>query len=102
PACAACSQWPIPAPTPPTTQGPKLTVSILRTADAWWVQTPTGAARVTTKAATTRELLANRAAIEAAAHSTDTVPVDSPHLLSPVTAPCRGGPQRANTPPHAK
>jgi len=30
-----------------------MTVSILRTADAWWVQTPTVAARITTAAATT-------------------------------------------------
>ena len=52
-----------------------MTVSILRTADAWWVQTPTGAARITTAAATTRQLLADRAAIEAADRSTDTVPV---------------------------
>src|ERR1700729_3701675 len=51
-----------------------MTVSILRTADAWWVQTPTGAARITTAAATTRELLPDRAAIQAAAHSSDTVP----------------------------
>ena len=54
-----------------------MTVSILRTADAWFVQTPTGAAQVTTTATTTRQLLADRAAIEAAAHSSDTVPVDS-------------------------
>ena len=58
-----------------------MTVSILRTADAWWVQTPTGAARITTAAATTRQLLADRAAIEAADRSTDTVPVDSLQLL---------------------
>ena len=51
-----------------------MTVSILRTADAWWVQTPTGAAPITTAAATTRELLADRTAIEAAAHGNDTVP----------------------------
>jgi 2-keto-4-pentenoate hydratase/2-oxohepta-3-ene-1,7-dioic acid hydratase in catechol pathway len=79
-----------------------LTVSILRTADAWWVQTPTGAARVTTEAATTRQLLADGAAIEAAAHSTDTVPVDRLHLLSPVTAPCRVVAQMANYASHVK
>jgi 2-keto-4-pentenoate hydratase/2-oxohepta-3-ene-1,7-dioic acid hydratase in catechol pathway len=79
-----------------------LTVSILRTADAWWVQTPTGAARVTTEAATTRRLLADGAAIEAAAHSTDTVPVDRLHLLSPVTAPCRVVAQMANYASHVK
>ena len=30
-----------------------MTVSILRTADAWWVQNPAGAAQVTTAATTT-------------------------------------------------
>src|SRR5258708_27901551 len=66
-----------------------MTVSILRTADAWWVQNPTGPAQVTSTATTTRELLADRGAIEAAAHSSDTVPVDSLQLLSPITTPCR-------------
>src|SRR5271163_2580122 len=79
-----------------------MTVSILRTADAWWVQKPTGAAQVTTTATTTRELLADRAAIEAAAHSSDTVPVDSLHLLSPITVPCRVVAQLANYASHAK
>jgi 2-keto-4-pentenoate hydratase/2-oxohepta-3-ene-1,7-dioic acid hydratase in catechol pathway len=78
-----------------------MTISILRTADAWWVQTPTGAARVTTMAATTRELLADRAAIEAA-HSGDTVPVDSLQLLSPITAPCRVVAQMTNYASHVK
>jgi 2-keto-4-pentenoate hydratase/2-oxohepta-3-ene-1,7-dioic acid hydratase in catechol pathway len=79
-----------------------MTVSILRTADAWWVQTPTGAARITTAAATTRELLADRAAIDAAAHSTDTVAVDSLALLSPVTAPCRVVAQMTNYASHVQ
>src|ERR1700719_3508339 len=79
-----------------------MTVSILRTADAWWVQTPTGAAQVTTTATTTRELLAERAAIEAAAHSSDTVPLDSLHLLSPITVPCRVVAQLANYVSHAE
>jgi 2-keto-4-pentenoate hydratase/2-oxohepta-3-ene-1,7-dioic acid hydratase in catechol pathway len=79
-----------------------VTISILRTTDAWWVQTPTGAARVTTMAATTRELLADRAAIEAADRSTDTVPVDSLQLLSPITAPCRVVAQMTNYASHVK
>jgi 2-keto-4-pentenoate hydratase/2-oxohepta-3-ene-1,7-dioic acid hydratase in catechol pathway len=78
-----------------------MTISILRTADTWWVQTPTGAARVATTAATTRQLLADRAAIEAA-RSTDTVPVDSLQLLSPVTAPCRVVAQMTNYASHVK
>jgi 2-keto-4-pentenoate hydratase/2-oxohepta-3-ene-1,7-dioic acid hydratase in catechol pathway len=79
-----------------------MTVSILRTADAWWVQTPTGAARITTAAATTRQLLADRTAIEAADRSTDTVPVDNLQLLSPITAPCRVVAQMTNYASHVK
>jgi 2-keto-4-pentenoate hydratase/2-oxohepta-3-ene-1,7-dioic acid hydratase in catechol pathway len=79
-----------------------MTVSILRTADAWWVQAPTGAARISTAAATTGELLADRTAIESVAHSTDTVPVDSLHLLSPVTAPCRVVAQMTNYASHVE
>jgi 2-keto-4-pentenoate hydratase/2-oxohepta-3-ene-1,7-dioic acid hydratase in catechol pathway len=79
-----------------------MTVSILRTADAWWVQTPTGAARITTTAATTRQLLADRTAIEAADHSSDTVPVNSLQLVSPVTTPCRVVAQMTNYASHVK
>ena len=77
-----------------------MTVSILRTADAWWVRTPTGAARVTTTATTTRQLLAERAAIEAAAQGSDTVPVESLHLVSPITVPCRVVAQLTNYASH--
>src|SRR6201996_3204374 len=79
-----------------------MTISILRTAEAWWVQTPTGAARVTTEAATTRQLLADRAAIDAATHSSDTVPVDNLHLISPITVPCRVVAQLTNYASHVK
>ena len=79
-----------------------MTISILRTADAWWVQTTSGAARVATDATTTAELLADRAAIDAAAHSTDTVPVDSLALLSPITTPCRVVAQATNFASHVK
>jgi 2-keto-4-pentenoate hydratase/2-oxohepta-3-ene-1,7-dioic acid hydratase in catechol pathway len=78
-----------------------MTVSILRTADAWWVQTPSGVARVNTDAATTAELLADRAAIDAA-KSTDTVPVDSLALLSPITTPCRVVAQATNYASHVQ
>jgi 2-keto-4-pentenoate hydratase/2-oxohepta-3-ene-1,7-dioic acid hydratase in catechol pathway len=77
-----------------------MTISILRTADAWWVQTPTGATPISTAAATTRQLLADRAGIEAADRSTDTVPVDSLQLLSPITAPCRVVAQMTNYASH--
>jgi 2-keto-4-pentenoate hydratase/2-oxohepta-3-ene-1,7-dioic acid hydratase in catechol pathway len=79
-----------------------MTTSVLRTADAWWVQTATGAAKIDTTAATTRELLAGRAAIDTAAHSTDTVPVDTLELLSPVTKPCRVVAQMTNFASHVK
>lgn len=73
-----------------------MTVSVLRTADAWWVQTQTGAAKIDTTATTTGELLTDRAAIAAAVTNPDTVPVDSLALLSPVTAPCRVVAQMTN------
>jgi 2-keto-4-pentenoate hydratase/2-oxohepta-3-ene-1,7-dioic acid hydratase in catechol pathway len=79
-----------------------MTVSILRTADAWWVQTASGAARVATDASTTAELLSDRAAIHAAAESTDTVPVDSLQLLSPITTPARVVAQATNYASHVK
>jgi len=79
-----------------------MTISILRTADAWWVQTPSGAARIRTNAASTAEVLADRAAIDAAAHSTDTVPVESLQLLSPVTMPCRVVAQATNYASHVR
>jgi 2-keto-4-pentenoate hydratase/2-oxohepta-3-ene-1,7-dioic acid hydratase in catechol pathway len=79
-----------------------MTVSVLRTVDAWWAQTPTGAAKITTSATTTAELLADRAAIEAATGSSDTVPVDSLQLVSPVTAPCRVVAQMTNFASHVE
>ena len=79
-----------------------MTTSILRTADAWWVQTASGAARIDTDATTTRELLADRSAIDAAAKSTDTVPVQSLALLSPITTPARVVAQATNFASHVK
>jgi 2-keto-4-pentenoate hydratase/2-oxohepta-3-ene-1,7-dioic acid hydratase in catechol pathway len=79
-----------------------MTISVLRTDDAWWVQTPAGAARIATAATTTGELLADRAAIDAAAHSAETVPVESLDLVSPVTAPCRVVAQMTNFASHVK
>lgn len=75
-----------------------MNITVLRTADAWWVATPAGAAKVATAAATTGQLLADRAAVEsaAAADPADTVPVDSLALVSPVTAPCRVVAQMTN------
>lgn len=79
-----------------------MTISILRTADAWWVHTASGASRIATDAVTTAELLAQRPAIEAAADSTDTVPADSLTLLSPITTPCRVVAQATNFASHVK
>lgn len=66
-----------------------MSIAVLRTADAWWVETPAGASRIDTSAVTTAELLADRAAIESARNATDVVAVETLSLISPVTAPCR-------------
>jgi 2-keto-4-pentenoate hydratase/2-oxohepta-3-ene-1,7-dioic acid hydratase in catechol pathway len=79
-----------------------MTVSVLRTADAWWVETAKGATKIATTATTTGELLAERAAIDAAVHSSDTVAVETLTLLSPVTSPCRVAAQMTNFASHVK
>jgi 2-keto-4-pentenoate hydratase/2-oxohepta-3-ene-1,7-dioic acid hydratase in catechol pathway len=73
-----------------------MSISVLRTAEAWWVRTANGAAKIDTAATTTGELLADRAAISAAAASADLLPVESLALVSPVTAPCRVVAQMTN------
>jgi 2-keto-4-pentenoate hydratase/2-oxohepta-3-ene-1,7-dioic acid hydratase in catechol pathway len=73
-----------------------MSTTVLRTADAWWLQCPEGAKRIDTAASTTGGLLAERAAIEAAAVSNEAVPIDSLALVSPVTAPCRVVAQMTN------
>ena len=77
-----------------------MTISILRTADGWWVQTPSGAAPITSSATTTGELLADQTAIAAASSTAGTVPVDSLELLSPVSTPCRVIAQMTNYASH--
>lgn len=77
-----------------------MSISVLRTADAWWALTPTGAARIATEATTTGELLADGLAIAAATAGDDTVPVDTLTLVSPVTAPCRVVAQMTNYASH--
>ena len=79
-----------------------MSTCVLRTAAAWWLQTPAGAARINTAARTTGELLADRAAIAAVAGSTDTQPVGSLALVSPVTAPCRVVAQMTNFASHVR
>ncbi|ORV85947.1 fumarylacetoacetase [Mycobacterium interjectum] len=83
-----------------------MTVSVLHTASesghAWWLKTTDGAARIDTAATTTAELLADRAAIQAAATSTETVAVDGLKLISPVTRPCRVVAQMTNFESHVR
>ncbi len=79
-----------------------MTISVLRTVEGWWVRNAARAARIDTGATTTRELLSDRAAIDAAAVSSDTLPVESLRLLSPVTAPCRVVAQMTNFASHAR
>lgn len=79
-----------------------MTTSVLRTTDGWWVQTPTGAAKIATAATSTGELLADRAAIETAADSEASVAVDELTLLSPVTSPCRVIAQMTNFESHVR
>jgi 2-keto-4-pentenoate hydratase/2-oxohepta-3-ene-1,7-dioic acid hydratase in catechol pathway len=78
-----------------------MTVSVLRTADAWWRKTATGAAKIDTAATTTGALLSDRAAIEAAA-TADSVAVADLALLSPVTRPCRVVAQMTNFESHVR
>ena len=78
-----------------------MSTSILRTFDGWWVKTADGARKVATTAATTAQLLADRAAIDAAVTG-DTVAIDSLDLLSPVTRPCRVVAQMTNFESHVK
>lgn len=79
-----------------------MSISILRTADDWWVQTGDRAARIATSARTTAELLADRTAIADAAAASDTVAAESLSLLSPVTTPCRVVAQMTNFGSHVK
>jgi len=79
-----------------------MSVSLLRTAEAWWVKTPAGAARVDTAATTTAELLRDRAAIDAAPAAGEIVPVETLDLRAPVTAPCRVVAQMTNYASHVK
>ncbi len=79
-----------------------MAISILRTVEDWWVHKAARAAKIDTAATTTRELLSDRKAIDAAAISSDTLPSETLRLLSPVTAPCRVVAQMTNYASHAK
>jgi len=79
-----------------------MSITILRTADAWWVRTPSGAARIETDATTTGALLAEPDRIEAARGSRKTVDPAALDLVSPVTAPCRVVAQMTNYASHVR
>lgn len=79
-----------------------MSISIYRTSDAWWAGTPDAVAKVDTSASTTAQLLADRAVIERAATSTETVAVANLDLLAPVTAPCRVIAQMTNFASHVE
>jgi 2-keto-4-pentenoate hydratase/2-oxohepta-3-ene-1,7-dioic acid hydratase in catechol pathway len=79
-----------------------MSITVLRTADGWWVRTPRGAARVDTDATTTGQLLAQPEALHAAAGSEETVAETTLTLVSPVTAPCRVVAQMTNFASHVK
>ena len=79
-----------------------MSIAVLRTADAWWVETPAGASRIDTSATTTAELLADRVAVDAARTGTDVVAVEMLSLVSPVTAPCRVVANMTNFVSHVK
>jgi 2-keto-4-pentenoate hydratase/2-oxohepta-3-ene-1,7-dioic acid hydratase in catechol pathway len=79
-----------------------VTITILRTADDWYVRTDRGATKIDTEATTTGDLLRDRAAIDAAAGGADPVPLDTLALTSPVTAPCRVVAQMTNFASHVR
>ncbi|MXP21674.1 fumarylacetoacetase [Gordonia sp. HNM0687] len=83
-----------------------MSISVLRTADAWWVRDTTRAHRIATSATTTAELLAavtkDRTQLEQAADDSDSVDIATLELISPVTTPCRVVAQMTNYVSHVK
>src|SRR5436305_2024480 len=79
-----------------------MTVSVLRTTDAWYVATPEGAARIDNTASTTAQLLADRTAITAAVSIPCSVAISELDLVAPVTAPCRVVAQMTNFASHVR
>ncbi|MFJ7065796.1 fumarylacetoacetate hydrolase family protein [Streptomyces sp. NPDC101115] len=80
-----------------------MSTNVLRTADGWWVVRGDRAVPVDTKAATTAELIADRAAVREAALSGEAgTPVADLVVLSPVTTPCRVVAQMVNYRSHAR
>lgn len=79
-----------------------MSLTILRTADSWWVHNTDGAARIDTDATTTRDLLADLETLEAARSSKQKIDPARLELVSPVTAPCRVVAQMTNYASHVE
>jgi 2-keto-4-pentenoate hydratase/2-oxohepta-3-ene-1,7-dioic acid hydratase in catechol pathway len=84
-----------------------MSTNLARTADGWWLLTAAGLVRLDLPATTTGQLLADRAALDAAVLAAGaaphrTVPAESLDLLSPVTAPTRVVAQMVNYRSHAE
>ncbi len=79
-----------------------MSITILRTREAWWVRTPGGAARIDTDATTTGGLIAEHDQLEAARGSGTTVDPATLDVVAPVTAPCRVVAQMTNFAGHVK
>ena len=78
-----------------------MSTSVLRTADAWWVLTPTGAATVAHQRHHHRRTAGRPGGDRPRPRrAADTVPVDGLALVSPVTAPCRVVAQMTNFASH--
>jgi len=87
-----------------------MSARLARTADDWWLVTPSGLVRLGLAAGPTARLLADRAALDAAIEAAqaaaittpwDAVPTESLNLLSPVTVPARVIAQMVNYRSHA-
>ncbi|MFI6341282.1 fumarylacetoacetate hydrolase family protein [Streptomyces sp. NPDC050535] len=80
-----------------------MSTNVLRTADDWWVVIGDRAVLVDTKAVTTAELIADKAAVrEAALSGKAATPVTDLVALAPVTTPCRVVAQMVNYRSHAR
>ncbi|WP_405742091.1 fumarylacetoacetate hydrolase family protein [Streptomyces sp. NBC_00028] len=80
-----------------------MSTNVLRTTDGWWAVRGDRAVPVGTKAVTTADLLADRAAVrEAAASGEPGTPLADLVALSPVTTPCRVVAQMVNYRSHAR
>jgi 2-keto-4-pentenoate hydratase/2-oxohepta-3-ene-1,7-dioic acid hydratase in catechol pathway len=81
-----------------------VSISVLRTADRWWVRRGTEAVPVDTELSTTAALLTTGLAAVRAAHegAASGQPVDQLSLVSPITSPCRIVAQAVNYRSHAR